>query len=111
MVLGFGEVLSRLIQTWTQLESSIGAVSRVKRFTEETEREGTEVERAALPTGKEWPQTGDISFHNLSASYRYVTTIPWSFIFPVFVFFALFLFVYPALYSSSRSLDELRRKT
>ncbi|KAK1996035.1 ABC transporter [Colletotrichum falcatum] len=39
MVIGFGEVLARLIQTWTRLESSVGAVARVRRFVTETETE------------------------------------------------------------------------
>lgn len=39
MVVGFSETLARLIQAWTRLESSIGAVARVKRSVCETERE------------------------------------------------------------------------
>ncbi|KAK3690284.1 ABC transporter [Podospora appendiculata] len=36
VVLGLGETLTRLIRTWTRLESSVGAVARVKRFVAET---------------------------------------------------------------------------
>ncbi|KAK0373893.1 ABC transporter [Colletotrichum limetticola] len=66
MVIGFSEILARLIQTWTKLESSIGAVARVKRFVLETETE-TSVGKASLPS--EWPLSGAVSFSDVSASY------------------------------------------
>ncbi|KAK1456724.1 ABC transporter [Colletotrichum cuscutae] len=66
MVIGFSEVLARLIQTWTKLESSIGAVARVRRFVLETETE-TSVGKASLPS--EWPLSGAVSFSDVSASY------------------------------------------
>ncbi|KAK1445544.1 ABC transporter [Colletotrichum melonis] len=66
MVIGFSEVLARLIQTWTKLESSIGVVARVKRFVLETETE-TSVGKASLPS--EWPLSRAVSFSDVSASY------------------------------------------
>ncbi|KAF4774111.1 ABC transporter [Colletotrichum scovillei] len=66
MVIGFSEVLARLIQTWTKLESSIGAVARVRRFVSETETE-TSVGKTSLSS--EWPPSGAISFSDVSASY------------------------------------------
>ncbi|KAK1723296.1 ABC transporter [Colletotrichum acutatum] len=66
MVTGFSEVLARLIQTWTKLESSVGAVARVRRFHKETETE-TSVGKASLPF--EWPSSGALSFSDVSASY------------------------------------------
>ncbi|KAK6211651.1 ABC transporter [Colletotrichum tabaci] len=66
MVIGFSEVLARLIQSWTKLESSVGAVARVRRFVAETEAEQT--------AGKErlsgdWPHSGVVNFSNVVASY------------------------------------------
>ncbi|OBR10917.1 ABC transporter [Colletotrichum higginsianum IMI 349063] len=66
MVIGFSEVLARLIQSWTKLESSVGAVARVRRFVAETEAEQT--------AGKErlsgdWPHSGAVNFSNVVASY------------------------------------------
>lgn len=67
MVIGFSEVLARLIQTWTKLESSVGAVARVRRFVLETEIETSSGKASLLP---EWPQSGALSFSQVSASYR-----------------------------------------
>ncbi|EXF85940.1 5'-nucleotidase [Colletotrichum fioriniae PJ7] len=66
MVIGFSEVLARLIQTWTKLESSVGAVARVRRFVLETEIETSFGKASLLP---EWPQSGALSFSQVSASY------------------------------------------
>lgn len=68
MVMGFNEIMARLIQTWTRLESSVGAVSRVMRFVSELEPEDHTANRhAVLPL--EWPQAGTIDFVNVVASY------------------------------------------
>ena len=66
-IVGFGEVLSRLITSWTGLESSIGAVARVKRFIEETG-----AERTGDSVAETWPHTGEIRFEQVVASYKYV---------------------------------------
>jgi ABC-type multidrug transport system fused ATPase/permease subunit len=61
-------VLAMLIISWTSLETSIGAVSRVRSFAQETP---SEVRPDADRTpGEEWPRSGTISFENVSASYR-----------------------------------------
>lgn len=60
-----GQMLARLIVTWTGLETSLGAVSRIKNFKEETPREPE-------PDGEvdaEWPSTGAVSFDNWTAGY------------------------------------------
>ncbi|KAF4833996.1 ABC transporter atnG [Colletotrichum tropicale] len=66
MIIGFSEVLARLIQSWTKLESSIGAVARVRRFVSDTETEST-VGRGTPPVN--WPQTGAVTFSDVVASY------------------------------------------
>ncbi|KAI8260581.1 ABC transporter [Colletotrichum sp. SAR11_239] len=66
MIIGFSEVLARLIQSWTKLESSIGAVARVRRFVSDTETESA-FGRGTPP--ENWPQTGAVTFSDLVASY------------------------------------------
>ncbi|KAI1774955.1 ABC transporter [Hypoxylon cercidicola] len=72
VVVNFSETLSRLIQNWTKLESSVGAVARIKRFVADTEVE--EDERATrsetnsqLPP--DWPSSGALQFADVVASY------------------------------------------
>ncbi|KAI1268251.1 ABC transporter [Xylariaceae sp. FL1019] len=68
VVIGFSGVLSRAIVTWTKLESSLGALKRVKQFTDRTEREDANEENRDAPQG--WPSAGKIDFEGVSASYR-----------------------------------------
>ena len=67
MVIGFSGTLARLIQNWTKLESSVGAVARVKRFTAYTEPEETTGRRSNVSL--EWPQDGALDFSGVTASY------------------------------------------
>lgn len=67
MVINFSSTLGRLIQNWTKLESSVGAVARIKRFVGDSESEDTENRTAVLPP--QWPQLGAVEFVNLTASY------------------------------------------
>ena len=52
----------------TMLETSIGAVSRVKAFSTETESEALPSEIVVPP--ENWPSKGLIEFRNVSASYK-----------------------------------------
>ncbi|TEA11376.1 ABC transporter ecdL [Colletotrichum sidae] len=66
MVIGFSEELARFIQTWTKMESSVGAVARIRRFVQETETEPTSGKRKV---DKNWPRAGAVQFHRVVASY------------------------------------------
>ncbi|TDZ53945.1 ABC transporter gloK [Colletotrichum trifolii] len=66
MVIGFSEELARFIQTWTKMESSVGAVARIRRFVQETETEPTSGKRKV---NKNWPRAGAVQFHRVVASY------------------------------------------
>ncbi|KAI1339794.1 ABC transporter [Xylariaceae sp. FL0016] len=66
-VMTFGLYLARLIDLWTQMESSIGAVARVKNFKADTESEIKDSPQIPLPS---WPTTGAITFHEVVASHR-----------------------------------------
>lgn len=69
MLIGFSTTLMRVITAWTQMESSIGAVARVKRFIDETESEGAFEQRDSSDTL--WPQSGTLQITDLDASHRY----------------------------------------
>ncbi len=64
----FTEVMSDLIVQWTEMETCLGAVTRISRFTKETPREGPSGETTALFDG--WPLSGSVTLENVSASYE-----------------------------------------
>jgi len=66
----FGDNLTAIIRFYTQLETSIGAVSRLKSFGEKVESENRPGEDLVPP--KEWPRKGEIEIKGVSASYGYV---------------------------------------
>lgn len=57
--------MTQLIQSWTQLETSLGAVTRINEFAETTPREQ---DGPDLPP-ENWPSQGAIKISNLSAKY------------------------------------------
>ncbi|KAK1973172.1 ABC transporter type 1, transmembrane domain-containing protein [Colletotrichum cereale] len=66
-LLSFGEVLALLIRFYTQLETSIGAVARIKTFSEKVTPENLVGEDIEPP--EEWPGNGHIDIKGVSASY------------------------------------------
>lgn len=69
MMIDLGEVLSGLIQNWTLLETSLGAVSRIKEFSEETPREENDEAHLIRDQFHDWPSRGDIEFVDASIAY------------------------------------------
>ncbi|THC99810.1 hypothetical protein EYZ11_000740 [Aspergillus tanneri] len=67
-ILGFSQSLSQFIFYYTDLETSLQAVSRVKEFVETTvsEEEGPR-SRTLLP--ENWPTRGAVEFRHITASY------------------------------------------
>jgi len=63
----FGDILKYIIRWWTQLETSIGAVSRLKSFGEKVKSESLDGEDVKPP--REWPLGGAIKISGVSASY------------------------------------------
>ncbi|KAL2020583.1 hypothetical protein VTK56DRAFT_8171 [Thermocarpiscus australiensis] len=63
----FGENLSNIIRYYTMLETSIGAVTRLKSFSEKVESENRVGENLVPP--REWPLKGGIQLNGVSASY------------------------------------------
>ncbi|RAO74265.1 uncharacterized protein BHQ10_010277 [Talaromyces amestolkiae] len=71
-IMNLNNTLTSLIEFWTLLETSLGAVSRVKEFTENTDSENLPGEDRTPPP--EWPQRGDLEIHGVSAAYSSNTT-------------------------------------
>ncbi|KAJ3531278.1 hypothetical protein NM208_g8949 [Fusarium decemcellulare] len=67
-ILTFSQDLTALIRTWTDLETSLGAVARVKSFESETPSEHTSPEMKHVPA--QWASQGNIKFERVSASYK-----------------------------------------
>ncbi|KAL1304221.1 hypothetical protein AAFC00_000641 [Neodothiora populina] len=66
-ILTFSGTLTNLIKAWTSLETSLGAVARVRNFEESVESEDKVVtEPTQIP--QNWP-SGQISFNRVSATY------------------------------------------
>lgn len=70
MLMSLGDSLALLVQCWTQLETSLGAVSRIKRFEEDTPGELLPTE--STEPGDDWPRNGGIVFRDVSLSYKSV---------------------------------------
>ncbi|KAH9885545.1 P-loop containing nucleoside triphosphate hydrolase protein [Xylariomycetidae sp. FL2044] len=66
-LMSFGEALSIIVTMYTLLETSIGAVSRLKSFGDNVKSESLEGETVKPPP--EWPTRGHIAINGVSASY------------------------------------------
>ncbi|TQS32379.1 hypothetical protein Golomagni_07304, partial [Golovinomyces magnicellulatus] len=66
-IISFGGYLGAFVLNYTMLETSLGAVNRLKTFDEKTTSEQLPGEDAAPPPS--WPEKGRIVIENLSASY------------------------------------------
>jgi ATP-binding cassette subfamily C (CFTR/MRP) protein 1 len=68
VVLTFNENLATTIKFWTMMEISIGAVSRIQQFVQNTP---SEIEDIPIQHSLEekWPSSGTIQFENVTASY------------------------------------------
>lgn len=72
-VVNFNFSLGMFMMFWTQMETSLGAIARLKSFEKETVSEHKE-EETFIP-GEKWPSSGNIEFKNVSASYGYVVLL------------------------------------
>lgn len=66
-VMTLGQTLSQLIQNWTMLETSLGAVTRINQFAADTPREPDGPSRQPPPP--QWPSAGAIQIRGLRATY------------------------------------------
>lgn len=70
MVMTFNSNLMLLIRFWTLMETSIGAISRIKSYVTTTEAEEDVADMQPLCT--EWPSIGAIQISQLEAGYSLV---------------------------------------
>lgn len=70
----FNRTMISLVKYWTNLETSIGAVARIKTFVENTpvEKNSSDCQMLVPPN---WPTTGIIEYKNVVASYKYVSPL------------------------------------
>ncbi|KAF4552927.1 ABC transporter-like protein 4 [Elsinoe fawcettii] len=67
-IISFTSALKLLIMFWTQLETSIGAVTRIRQFEEQTPSEHLPLENFEPP--ESWPEVGTLEMHAVSAQYK-----------------------------------------
>ena len=63
-----GHTIADFVQYWTQLETSLGAIARIKSFEENTPSELLPTEKTE--PGDAWPLQGALTFNQVSLSYR-----------------------------------------
>lgn len=63
------KTLLKLVESWTLLETSLGAIARVRNLETLTPAEGSQIDTMAPPTS--WPAQGSVDFNDITASYRY----------------------------------------
>lgn len=61
-----------LVSSWTSIETSLGAVARLKEVEENTAQEDQPWEKV-VPEGN-WPARGNLTLEDFAAGYRYVST-------------------------------------
>ncbi|KID84403.1 ABC transporter [Metarhizium guizhouense ARSEF 977] len=71
-IMTFGKFIAAIIQNYTLLETSMGAVTRLKTFSESTPVEDPPGEHTAPPSS--WPDRGVIEIRDVSASHAGVET-------------------------------------
>ncbi|KAH5699701.1 hypothetical protein HBI44_063230 [Parastagonospora nodorum] len=67
-LVGFSQMLKQLITAWTLLETSMGALARVRAFTAAVETENLPGEDKPAP--ENWPRFGGIEFRSVVASHK-----------------------------------------
>lgn len=67
-LVGFSQMLKQLITNWTLLETSMGALARIRSFTGSVETENLPGEEHPAP--EYWPKFGGIEFRNVVASHK-----------------------------------------
>jgi ATP-binding cassette, subfamily C (CFTR/MRP), member 1 len=66
-VILFSQSIKLLLTFWTNLETHIGSIARIKSFTSNAVSENLPAEKEVPPP--EWPQEGGIDFKSVSAAY------------------------------------------
>ncbi|CAG7951809.1 unnamed protein product [Penicillium salamii] len=67
-VIQFSQSIKLVVTFWTNLETHIGSIQRIKDFTADVESEDKSGEDQDIPPN--WPANGAINFNSVSAAYR-----------------------------------------
>ncbi|KAH8203470.1 hypothetical protein TruAng_002341 [Truncatella angustata] len=67
-LIGFNNSLSRMINSWTNMETSLGAIARLRDFVRDTPQEDSIAQSLEPP--KSWPSTGAIKINGLNSTYH-----------------------------------------
>ena len=67
-MVNLGDMLSNLIMSWTSLETSLGAIARIRSFERDTPTEKEVV--SPINVAPKWPGTGPLTFENVHATYN-----------------------------------------
>jgi ABC-type multidrug transport system fused ATPase/permease subunit len=67
--LGFSQSLANFISSWTSLETSLGAIARLKEFMQITPREIEPSPETLLEPSLSWPSMGRVDWQNVEAFY------------------------------------------
>ena len=76
LVLTFNDALAQAITSWTQVETSIGAVTRVQQFQDTTPTEHRQGVTEVPQSVHGWPSRGAVVFHQVTACYRFASPYP-----------------------------------
>lgn len=68
-IFAYSVALMALVERWTLLETSLGAVARLRSFIHDTPQEEDKPEAQEQPAS--WPQSGTIEFKNVCSKYKY----------------------------------------
>ncbi|CEJ94182.1 hypothetical protein VHEMI09730 [[Torrubiella] hemipterigena] len=66
-MLNFSGIAQRMVLVWTNLETSLGSITRLKTFVKDTPKE--EDGPDTKPAPDLWPAAGSVEFHHVSSSY------------------------------------------
>ncbi|KAH8646856.1 putative ABC transporter [Xylariales sp. PMI_506] len=69
MMTSLTQLIAELIQAWTLLETSLGAITRIKSFSENTPQEATS-SAPGVVVGEQWPPSGSINFQSTCAKHE-----------------------------------------
>lgn len=67
-MISFGSGMANVMNTWTRLETSLGAIARLRSFLNDTPIEEDPGNETELPVG--WPQHGRVELKGVSAQYK-----------------------------------------
>ena len=66
----FGNMMNLFISAWTELETSLGALARLRTFVTTTPQETTGEEPTQTSLPPKWPQSGCVVLDNVSSKYQ-----------------------------------------